>query len=160
MKAYSVLKLREHPEFAEQAAEWFHRKWQIPKQTYLESMAACIRQDAAWPQWYVVMDHGRILAGLGVISNDFHDRTDLSPNICAVYVEPAYRGQGIAGEMLHTALADLGSLGVQLVYLLTDHIGFYERYGWEFVCMAMGNGEKVPSRLYRHRTETDGDKCS
>ena len=29
--------------------------------------------------------------------------------------------------------------------------GFYERYGWEFLCMAMGDGEIEPSRIYMHR---------
>lgn len=31
----------------------------------------------------------------GSIANDFHDRKDLTPNICAVYTEEAYRGRGI-----------------------------------------------------------------
>lgn len=34
----------------------------------------------------------------GSIENDFHDRKDLTPNICAVYTEEAYRGRGIAGR--------------------------------------------------------------
>lgn len=34
----------------------------------------------------------------GSIANDFHDRKDLTPNICAVYTEEAYRGRGIAGR--------------------------------------------------------------
>ena len=36
-------------------------------------------------------------------------------------------------------------------YLLTDHTGFYERYGWEFLCMAQGDGDSKPSRMYIHR---------
>jgi hypothetical protein len=30
-------------------------------------------------------------------------------------------------------------------------VGFYERYGWEFHCMAHGDGEPEPTRLYIHR---------
>ena len=37
------------------------------------------------------------------------------------------------------------------LYLLTDHTGFYERCGWEFFCMAQGDGEEAPSRMYVHR---------
>ncbi|MBR5004317.1 MAG: GNAT family N-acetyltransferase, partial [Erysipelotrichaceae bacterium] len=89
-------------------------------------------------------------AGLGVIENDFHDHKDLSPNICAVYTEAEYRCQGIAGHLLNMAVEDLKEKGIPPVYLLTDHTGFYERYGFEFYCMAQGDGEQMPSRLYIH----------
>lgn len=34
------------------------------------------------PNWFI--------AGAGVIENDFHNRPDLTPNICALYVEEDY----------------------------------------------------------------------
>ena len=46
---------------------------------------------------------------------------------------------------------DLRSKGVSPVYLLTDHTGFYERYGWEFHTLAQGDGEPQPARMYIHR---------
>ena len=49
------------------------------------------------------------------------------------------------------AVEELRSKGISPVYLLTDHTGFYERYGWEFYCEAMGDGEERPSRLYVHK---------
>ena len=92
----------------------------------------------------------RIVGGLGVIENDFHDRKDLAPNICAVYTEEAYRRRGIAGRLLDMAVEDLRAKGVSPVYLLTDHVGFYERYGWTFLCLAQGDGDPAPSRMYVH----------
>ena len=39
-------------------------------------------------QWYVIVDGQRnIIAGAGVIENDFHDRKDLTPDLCALFVE-------------------------------------------------------------------------
>ena len=61
------------------------------------------------------------------------------------------RRRGIAGRLLGMAVEDLRGKGVSPVYLLTDHTGFYERYGWEFLCTAMGDGETEPSRIYVHR---------
>ena len=49
------------------------------------------------------------------------------------------------------AVEDLRAKGVSPVYLFTDHTGFYERYGWEFLCMAQGDGDQAPSRMYIHR---------
>ena len=45
---------------------------------------------------------------------------------------------------------DCRQKGFSPVYLLTDHTGFYERYGWEFLCMVQGDGESEMSRMYIH----------
>lgn len=148
---YVIKKISEHINLKESAAEWFHSKWNIPAEAYLESMEQCISGVESVPQWYVVMDGDKIIAGLGVIENDFHDRKDLTPNVCAVYVEEAYRCQGIAGEMLDFVCKDMREMGMDTLYLLTDHASFYERYGWEFFCMAQGDGEEEQSRMYVHR---------
>lgn len=151
-ESYPIYSLCRHPELVEQAAEWFHAKWGISKQAYLDSMRAMFAGDSPVPQWFVMMDGEAIIAGLGVIENDFHDRPDLTPNVCAVYVEKAYRCRGIAGQMLQTACDAFAAAGIDTLYLLTDHTSFYERYGWEFLCMAQGEGEDEPSRMYVKKT--------
>lgn len=151
MENYKIIKLRQNPELLEQAADWFHQKFGIPREAYVVSMTECLQNKTAVPQWYVVMDGERIIAGIGVIENDFHDRKDLTPNVCAVYVEEAYRRQGIAGRMLGLVCDDFRSMGIDTLYLLTDHTSFYERYGWTFFCMAQGDGEEQMSRMYIHK---------
>lgn len=148
---YEILNLRDHPERLEQAAAWFHEKWGVPLDAYRESMDQCVRGEGPVPQWYLAAAGGAILGGLGVIENDFHDRRDLAPNVCAVYVEEAYRRRGLAGTLLEHVCRDMAGLGVDTLYLLTGHTGFYERYGWEFFCMAQGDGEDTPSRMYVRR---------
>lgn len=151
MEKYSIIKIREHEELLQRAADWFHAKWGIPREAYAESMEQCLEGTADVPQWYLVMEQDAIVGGLGVIENDFHDRTDLMPNVCAVYVEEAYRKQGIAGKMLNYVCEDFAKKGMDTLYLLTDHTSFYERYGWEFFCMAQGDGEEEPSRMYQRK---------
>ncbi len=136
----------------ERAADWFHEKWKIPREAYAESMELCLQKISHIPQWYIVLDGQKIIGGMGVIENDFHDRKDLTPNVCAVYVEKEYRCQGIAGEMLQYVCDDMKEKGVDTLYLVTDHDSFYERYGWEFLCMVQGDGEPEMTRMYRHRT--------
>lgn len=147
---YEIVKLIEEPELRDRAANWFHEKWGIPLEAYLESMDECLTSGAAVPQWYVVKDQDTIIAGLGVIENDFHDRKDLTPNVCAVYVEEAYRCQGIAGRMLQFVCEDMQQREIDTLYLITDHTSFYERYGWEFLCMVQGDGEPDLTRMYIH----------
>ena len=146
-----IIKLRDMPERKEKMARWFHEKWGIPLEAYQESMEECLTKKTGVPQWYVAMEGGAIVGGLGVIENDFHDRKDLTPNVCAVYVEEAHRCKGIAGKLLNFVCEDMREMGIQPLYLLTDHTGFYERYGWEFYCMAQGDGEPEMARMYIHK---------
>ncbi len=146
--ACEILKLRDCPQWLDRGAAWFHAKWGVPLEAYRESMAACVKNLGAVPQWYVAVDGGQILGGLGVIENDFHNRPDLAPNVCAVYVEESHRRRGVAGALLNCVCADMAALRVDTLYLLTDHTAFYERYGWQFLCMAQGDGDAEPSRMY------------
>ena len=138
------------PDLKEYAADWFHTKWGVPKEAYLDCMDAYLRGKTEFG-WYLCLDEDRIVGGMGVIENGFHNRKDLSPNICAVYTEEEYRNQGIAGNLLNMTVNDLGQKGINPVYLVTNHVGFYERYGWKFLCMVQGDGEPEMSRMYIHR---------
>lgn len=150
MSKYRIAKLTQMPQIKEKAANWFHQKWGVPLDEYLESMDAALKGDPV-TEWYLCFDGEEIIAGMGVIENDFHDRKDLSPNVCAVYTEEQYRGNGICGYLLNFVVSDNKSKGITPLYLLTDHTGFYEKYGWEFLCMVKGDGETEMSRMYIHK---------
>jgi N-acetylglutamate synthase-like GNAT family acetyltransferase len=146
-----IIRIREHAEYKDMAAAWFHSKWGIPLEAYEDSMTQCLKNEAAVPQWYIAMEQGQIIGGMGVIENDFHNRRDLTPNVCAVYVEEKWRCQKIAGKLLDTVVCDMKAMGISTLYLITDHTHFYERYGWEFLCMVQGDGEPEMTRMYIHR---------
>lgn len=150
MKQYTYVTLRQRPELTDTAARWFHSKWGVPVEAYLDCMHACLTGESDY-DWYLCLDDNSIVAGMGVIENDFHDRKDLAPNVCAVYTEETHRCRGIAGNLLNKVVDDMRSKGISPLYLVTDHTGFYERYGWEFLCMVQGDGEPDMTRMYIHR---------
>ena len=144
------ISLRERPPLLDRAAQWFHEKWGVPKQAYLDCMSAYLNGETEYG-WYLCLDGERIVGGLGVIENDFHDRKDLAPNVCAVYTEEDHRGRGIAGRLLNIVVEDMRTRGITPLYLVTDHTGFYERYGWEFLCTAHEDGSGNETGIYIHR---------
>ena len=146
-----ILKLRNHQELADQVAEWFHSQWGIPLEAYAESIQACLANKESVPQWYIAIENNEMIGGLGVIANDFHDRKDLTPNVCSVYVMEAHRCKGIAGALLNYVCDDMSKLGIDTLYLVTDHTSYYERYGWNFMCMVQGDGEPDLTRMYLHK---------
>ena len=150
MAQYQYITLRQRPELKDMAADWFNSKWGVPQEAYLECMNAYLSGETELG-WYLCLWGDKIVGGLGAIENDFHDRKDLTPNICAVYTEESHRCKGIAGSLLNMAVDDLRQKGISPAYLVTDHTGFYERYGWEFLCMVQGDGEPDMARMYIHQ---------
>jgi len=150
MEDLQYITLRENPGLMDAAAAWFHSKWGVPEEAYRACMEAYLKHTTELG-WFLCLDGDKIVGGLGVIENDFHDRPDLTPNICAVYTEESHRCRGIAGNLLNMAVEDLRAKGISPVYLVTDHTSFYERYGWEFLCMVQGDGEPDMTRMYIHR---------
>lgn len=151
-----IWNIRERREMAAAAAAWFHDRWKIPEEAYRESIAACLQGGTRVPQWYIAAEGETIAGGLGVIANDFHERRDLAPNVCALYVEEAFRGQGLAGRLLARAAEDMAGLGIRRLYLVTDLASFYEKKGWTFLGMVRETGGEGQLRMYAH---TCGDEA-
>lgn len=151
-----IIKISDRPDLIDVASKWFNEKWYIPKEAYVDSMTDSLSSDV--PAWYVIMDGDKIISGVGVIQNDFHERKDLAPNVCGVYTDEEYRGLGLMRRLLDFLCEDLASKGIDTLYLITDHTSLYERYGWEFYCMAMGDGEEKPSRIYIHKISGENEE--
>ncbi len=146
--------VRDWPEAKEEIISWFCEKRNVPPQVCRQSITECIGTEEGVPQWYVVVRKNRIIAGCGVIADGFHERKDLTPNVCAVYVEEEHRRRGVAGFMLQFVCYDMAEMGYDTLYLPTGLDGFYERYGWEFLCEVRGNDGAL-SRMYAHTASQD-----
>lgn len=147
---HQIIDIRQRPELKSAAARWFHEKWQLPQEVYLESITAAAAEKVEIPRWYLVMQEEQIIGGCGVIENDFHDRKDLTPNLCALFVEKTFRKKGIAGQLLDFVCQDMAAAGNETLYLLTDHTAFYERYGWQFLCLVHEEGTSQEAWMYVH----------
>ena len=67
------------------------------------------------------------------MTNDFNSRMDLYPWLAALYVEEDCRCNGYGRMLIEQAADDAGKAGFRDLYLCTDHIGYYERYGFSFI---------------------------
>lgn len=135
---YNIISIRSCPRYSERAIDWFASKWGIDRKEYEKSIYDCINKNESLPQWYLAIDEeDEIIGGCGLIQNDFVDRTDLFPYLCALFVEEKARGNAIGARLLENARIDAGRLGFDKVYLCTDHTSYYEKYGWKYI--AIGN---------------------
>lgn len=148
MEEYSIIKISNYPQYIDNAAKWFSDRWNIPVQIYIDSMNESLKHSKI-PQWYLVLYRNEIIAGAGVIDNDFHKRVDLTPNICAVYVKKDYRKKGIAKKLLNYICDDMKNKKIEVIYLITTHTDFYERCGWEFLGLVEENDGNI-IRMYKY----------
>lgn len=135
LEGMEFIAVREHPEWLERAVAYFSSKWRVPPEVYRASMMDAIDTTNPIPRWYLLVKNDEILGSFGLIENDFMVRRDLVPWLCAVYIEPAWRGRQLGSCLLDYGRTEAGKAGYDTVYLCTDHVGYYERYGWAFLGM-------------------------
>ena len=55
------------------------------------------------------------------------------PWLCALYIEDNYRGNSLGNLLISQIKIDVAKMGFNKVYLCTDHIGYYEKYGFIYI---------------------------
>ena len=153
----NLLSLRERPEMLEVFIAYFQKNWASPDsmEVYDDCMRNAVSAEAKLPQWYLLLKNdsaeARIVGCAGLITNDFISRMDLYPWLCALFIEQDFRGNNYGKVLIERCLHDAGQLGYPYVYLATDHIGYYERFGFMYI----GTGYHPwgeTSRLYSKKT--------
>ena len=143
-----VISIRDNPEWLQRSAEYYSRIWSPPISVYLDCVGASLATPNPLPRWYLALRGEKIVGSYGLITNDMNSRQDLWPWLAALHVAPEERGKGLGGALLKHGVAEAAKLGFPTVYLITDHISYYERYGWEFLATGYGM-EGTPHRVYQ-----------
>lgn len=146
----NMISVREHPEETDTVIAYFQKHWasEDSMRVYDDCIRSCIHAENPLPQWYLLRQDEKIIGGAGLITNDFISRMDLYPWICALYIEEEYRGNAYGRLLLERAKEDARRAGFPYAYLCTDHVGYYEHYGFEYI----GTGYHPwgeSSRIYR-----------
>ena len=141
-----IVSVREQPEYLDRAADYFSSKWAVDRRFYRDCIENSITSEMPLPRWYLLMRGDEVIGSYGLLANDLISRQDLWPWLCAVYVEERERGQSLASRMLEHGRREAAALGFPMVYLCTDHIGLYEKYGWRYIghaYSASGNAKRI-----------------
>ncbi len=73
--------------------------------------------------------------------------TDLTPWLGWIYTFPEYRGKRLAGALLSHAEQLAAREGYTNTYISTNHVGLYEKYGYEFLA-TMQDVDGEDTRVY------------
>lgn len=75
----------------------------------------------------------RLLSFLTFAERDCIDDESLSPWVGFVYTFPKYRGHRYVGKLIRRCEKIAAENGVHQIYVCTDHIGLYEKYGFSYM---------------------------
>lgn len=130
-----IVSIKKSPEYKETAIKYFQNKWASSENmnVYDDCIRNCITTSSPLPQWYLLMDNGKIIGCAGLITNDFISRMDLYPWVCALYIEGEHRGNAYGLLLLEQAKRDAKTGGFSHLFLCTDHVGYYEKYGFQYI---------------------------
>ena len=129
-----VLSVRENPEIKDKAIEYISSKWSsVSRIIYDDCISHCITAFASLPQWYILVKGTEWIGCAGLITNDFISRMDLYPWLCGLFIEEHHRGHAYGHLLVKRAMQDAQSAGFQNLYLSTDHVGYYEKYGFKYI---------------------------
>ena len=130
-----IISVRENPACLDRAIAYFQQHWASEDSMMVYDDCICHAVDAEnpLPQWYLLTEGERIIGCAGMITNDFISRMDLYPWICALYIEEDCRGRALGSLLLRRAREDAAWAGFRYVYLCTDHVGYYEKYGFTYI---------------------------
>jgi len=129
-----IISVREDTEYKDIAIKFFQQSWTIVYPViYEDSICHSINAENDLPQWYLLEKENEIIGCAGLITNDFISRMDLYPWICALFISEKERGNNYGELLIEKAKMDSKRFGFKYLNLCTDHIGYYEKLGFEYV---------------------------
>ena len=119
------------------------------KNELLEKIAACdwsaarflvqlLQEDrffemlGGWGDIYLLMDEDTLVSFATLTGQDAVRDESLFPWIGFVYTAPEYRGHRHAGQVLAHAERIAAEKGHRRVYIVSDLVGLYEKYGYTY----------------------------
>ncbi|MEG1805984.1 MAG: GNAT family N-acetyltransferase, partial [Clostridia bacterium] len=85
------------------------------------------------PQTFGAFDDGQLVGIYQFSMQDCEVRPDIYPWLINVFVEKSHRGHGIFKKMMESIPQTARDVGIKTLFLFTDHVDLYEKFGWKFV---------------------------
>lgn len=121
------------------AGQYLHRVLSAGKLRELYGETTCV---------YLLTEGKELISFCILAEQDNVHAPQYTPWIGFVYTFPPFRGRGYMGKLLKKAQQAAWERGAEAVYLSTEEIGMYERYGYSFY-RTMCDREGEETRVYK-----------
>ena len=90
----------------------------------------------------ILLDNDILIGFISIFPTDGDERKDLSPWYATMYVKEEFRGKGYSKILNSAILEEAKKRGFKKLYLKTDLINYYEKFGAIFLD-TLNNDEKL-----------------
>ncbi len=90
----------------------------------------------------ILLDDNILIGFISIFPTDGDERNDLSPWYATMYVKEEFRGNGYSKILNNAILEEAKNRGFKKLYLKTDLINYYEKFGATFL-ENLSSGEKL-----------------
>jgi len=149
-----ICNLKEVPQHIETLASWHQQEWHHlnPGQTLamrIQKMQKYLNKDFV-PSTFVALDKN-IMGSAAIVDQDMDERSEFSPWLASVYVEPAYRCKGIGTALVNHVVEQAKLKGYRELFLYTpDKDKFYQQRGWHCLERTAYHGHDVSIMVYHY----------
>lgn len=100
-----------------------------------KTLANKMRENAfkGWERVMIARENAETAGYCTVTKTDCIPNLPYTPYIGFVFVGEKFRGNRLSQKLIVFAASYLKELGFKQVYLISDHVNFYEKYGFELV---------------------------
>lgn len=141
----------ENPKYEGELITYISEAWPAIKELVISQLKLSLSTDKALPQTFFMLKDNRIIGFYQMIEQELLIRKDLSPWIAPLFIDERERGHSYGAMLLKHARRTAGQLGYDKVYLTTDHIQYYEKYGFREIGLSNFEWGR-PSKIYEHDT--------
>lgn len=145
--------LGHHPEAIPIIAQWHQDEWQHISPDLTTALRIDLYRSYTntpdVPCCLLAHDKGKPAGSASLVKCDMETHSHLSPWLASVYVDEAYRQQGIASRLITRCLNAAQDCDIKTAYLFTpDATEFYLKRGWKILEQTRYQNEKVDIMSY------------
>ncbi|UCB42273.1 MAG: GNAT family N-acetyltransferase [Dehalococcoidales bacterium] len=147
----TIVSLRDFPDFRQNLLDYVEINWKGVLKPFTQVIDELFSTTKELPKCFMLSKENYIIGFYQLIEQELIERKDLSRWITCVFVDERERGKRLSSFLLEHGRAEAGKLGYSKVYLTTDHIQFYEKFGFREIGLDKFIWGR-PTKIYEHGT--------
>lgn len=136
-----VYNINQKTEYIREVAELTQRQWgnksysEEKIQEKIKSKCKKIQENMNKKDYckLILLDNQNLIGFISIFPNDGEERKELAPWYATLYVKKEYRGKGYSKILNDAILEEAKKRGYKEIYLKTDLVNFYEKYGFKYI---------------------------
>lgn len=148
-----IVSLKDFLIYRQTLTDYVETHWKGVFHAFTDVLCEIFSAEKQLPGCYMMLRGGNIIGFYQLVKQELLIRKDLSPWITCLFIDENERGKRLSSRLLEHGRTVAGKLGYSKVYLTTDHIQFYERFGFREIGLDKFIWGR-PTKIYEHDTIT------